>query len=61
MINAAAYTAVNKAEEEQDITYAINRDGTANSMLDCEKIKNTFGIEMPSWKESLNQVLTELK
>ena len=30
MINAAAYTAVNKAEEEQDITYAINRDGTAN-------------------------------
>ena len=33
----------------------------ANSMLDCEKIKNTFGIEMPSWKESLNQVLTELK
>lgn len=33
----------------------------ANSILDCEKIKNTFGIEMPSWKESLNQVLTELK
>jgi dTDP-4-dehydrorhamnose reductase len=32
-----------------------------NSMLDCQKIKNTFGIEMPSWKESLNQVLTELK
>ena len=30
VINAAAYTAVNKAEEEQDITYAINRDGTAN-------------------------------
>lgn len=33
----------------------------ANSMLDCSKIKNTFGIEMPSWKEALNQVLTELK
>jgi len=30
VINAAAYTAVNKAEEEQDITYAINRDGAAN-------------------------------
>ena len=44
VINAAAYTAVNKAEEEQDITYAINRDGTANSMLDCEKIKSTFGL-----------------
>ena len=46
------------------ITTAEYQDPTkrpANSMLDCEKIKNTFGIEMPSWKESLNQVLTELK
>lgn len=32
----------------------------ANSMLDCSKIKNTFGIEMPSWKDALNKVLTEL-
>ena len=30
VINAAAYTEVNKAEKEQDITYAINRDGAAN-------------------------------
>ena len=46
------------------ITTAEYQDPTkrpANSVLDCEKIKNTFGIEMPSWKESLNQVLTELK
>ncbi len=46
------------------ITTAEYQDPTkrpANSMLDCEKIKNTFGIEMPSWKKSLNQVLTELK
>lgn len=33
----------------------------SNSMLDCSKIKNTFGIEMPNWKKALNQVLTELK
>ena len=46
------------------ITTAEYQDPTkrpANSTLDCEKIKNTFGIEMPSWKESLSQVLTELK
>lgn len=33
----------------------------ANSMLDCTKINNTFGIIMPSWKKALNEVLTELK
>lgn len=30
IINAAAYTAVDKAEQEQAIAYAINRDGPAN-------------------------------
>jgi len=46
------------------ITTAEYQDPTkrpANSMLNCEKIKSTFGVEMPNWKESLNQVLTELK
>jgi dTDP-4-dehydrorhamnose reductase len=33
----------------------------ANSMLDCSKLKNTFDIEMPSWRKALNEVLTELK
>jgi len=33
----------------------------ANSMLDCSKLKNTFDIEMPNWKEALNQMLIELK
>jgi dTDP-4-dehydrorhamnose reductase len=28
-----------------------------NSMLDCSKIKNTFGVEMPSWKEALKDVI----
>lgn len=32
-----------------------------NSMLDCSKIKNTFNIEMPNWKNALNDVLEELK
>lgn len=32
----------------------------ANSMLNCSKIKNTFDIEMPDWKKSLKQVLTDL-
>jgi dTDP-4-dehydrorhamnose reductase len=30
IINAAAYTAVDKAEQEQEQAYAINRDGPAN-------------------------------
>lgn len=30
VINAAAYTAVDKAEQEQELAYAINRDGAAN-------------------------------
>jgi dTDP-4-dehydrorhamnose reductase len=30
IINAAAYTAVDKAETEQDISYKINRDGAGN-------------------------------
>lgn len=30
IINAAAYTAVDKAEEEIELTYAINRDGPKN-------------------------------
>lgn len=30
IINAAAYTAVDKAEQEQELTYAINRDGPSN-------------------------------
>lgn len=30
IVNAAAYTAVDKAEEEQDAAYAINRDGPAH-------------------------------
>jgi len=32
-----------------------------NSMLNCEKIKNTFEIDMPDWHEGLNKVLTKLQ
>lgn len=35
IINAAAFTAVDKAEEEQDIAYAINRDGAKNLAIAC--------------------------
>ena len=40
--------------------YPTSAKRPANSMLDCSKIKKTFGIEMPSWKTALNQVLAEL-
>jgi dTDP-4-dehydrorhamnose reductase len=36
VINAAAYTAVDKAESEQDLAFAINRDGPANLASVCD-------------------------
>ena len=35
VINAAAYTAVDKAESEPELAYAINRDGAANLARAC--------------------------
>lgn len=37
VINAAAYTAVDKAEDEQKVAFAINRDGAKNLALACKK------------------------
>lgn len=37
VINAAAYTAVDKSETEQEMAYAINRDGAKNLALACHK------------------------
>lgn len=39
IINAAAYTAVDKAESEQDHAFAINRDGSARLAYSCAKHK----------------------
>lgn len=38
VINAAAYTAVDKAEEESEQAYNINRDGPANLASTCKKL-----------------------
>ncbi len=38
VINCAAYTAVDKAESEPDIAFAVNRDGSANLALACNKL-----------------------
>lgn len=35
LINAAAYTAVDKAESEPELAYAVNRDGAANLARAC--------------------------
>jgi dTDP-4-dehydrorhamnose reductase len=37
VINAAAYTTVDKAEEEVELAYAVNRDGVANLAQTCCK------------------------
>lgn len=39
VINAAAYTAVDKAEQESELAYQINRDGVANLAGACQKIQ----------------------
>lgn len=36
IINAAAYTAVDKAEGEQELAYAVNRNGVENLALACK-------------------------
>lgn len=38
IINAAAYTAVDKAEQEREVAYAINRDGPANLARAAETV-----------------------
>ncbi|MGE6568330.1 dTDP-4-dehydrorhamnose reductase [Shewanella vesiculosa] len=42
IINAAAYTAVDKAEQEQQLAYAINRDGPCNLAVAAQKIDATI-------------------
>ncbi len=37
VVNAAAYTAVDKAEDTQDIAYAVNRDGTTHLANACKQ------------------------
>jgi dTDP-4-dehydrorhamnose reductase len=37
IVNAAAYTAVDKAESEQDAAFAVNRDGPANLAQFCSR------------------------
>jgi dTDP-4-dehydrorhamnose reductase len=36
VINASAYTAVDKAEQESEVSYAVNRDGPANLARACK-------------------------
>lgn len=37
VVNAAAFTAVDKAEDQEDLAYAVNRDGPKNLALVCEE------------------------
>ena len=42
IINAAAYTAVDKAEQESELAYAINRDGPHNLAVAANEINATI-------------------
>lgn len=37
VINAAAYTAVDKAEQEADLAFAVNRDGSSHLAVACKE------------------------
>lgn len=38
VINAAAYTAVDKAEQEPELAFAVNRDGPAHLAIACNRL-----------------------
>ena len=60
---AKAKGLINKEIKVNAITtaeYPTPAKRPANSMLDCNKIKEAFGVNMPSWKEALNKMLAEL-
>jgi dTDP-4-dehydrorhamnose reductase len=42
VVNAAAYTAVDKAESEKELAFAVNRDGTANLAAACSAANVPF-------------------
>jgi dTDP-4-dehydrorhamnose reductase len=42
IINTAAYTAVDRAEKEQDLVYAINRDGASNLAREAKQINSAI-------------------
>ena len=31
-----------------------------NSRLNCDKLKNTFGLHLPDWKVGVNRMLQEI-
>ena len=39
LINAAAYTQVDRAEDEPERAFAVNRDGVLNLAAACQKLK----------------------
>lgn len=42
LINCAAYTAVDKAEDEKELAYKVNSEGTANLLHSCERMSAKF-------------------
>lgn len=46
IINSAAYTAVDKAEEEKDLAIAINTTGAANLAQVCKDVSNEKSIRL---------------
>ena len=42
VINCAAYTAVDKAEDEQELAFMVNAEGTKNLLEACEQIGAKF-------------------
>jgi dTDP-4-dehydrorhamnose reductase len=55
VVNAAAYTDVDRAEQEPQRAFAANAQGPSYSVLDCAQILANFDIAPTPWRQDLKQ------
>jgi len=61
VIEGAAFASPPKMTPITTAEYPTPAARPANSVLDCSRIQQEFGIFQPSWRDALSDVLTEVK
>jgi dTDP-4-dehydrorhamnose reductase len=63
VFDLAAPQVVTRPQVEAIVTdeFPTPAERPRNSVLDCRKIKEAFGISPPSWREGLARVIRELR